>query len=198
MVNVPRFGRAYARIRRGLNFAEGTLMTQKYSSFRIFRNFAIAAVFALLLLGATSTSVRAHEPIVGLWQATWTDADTNDVVLNLWDAWHSDHTEIQNDSTDVIKGFVCQGAWTSLGRRTYGLTHPSFNYVGANGQLDKTSVGLISEKVTVSKDGKTFAGPGIIKVLSGIDPFDPSATVLFTENINISAKRVTVDTSQLP
>jgi hypothetical protein len=42
------------------------------------------------------------------------------------------------------------------------------------------------EKVTVSKDGKTFAGSGIIKVLSGIDPFDPTATVLSTENISVS------------
>jgi hypothetical protein len=173
-------------------------MAGKCSSFRVLRNLAIVTFFALLLLGATSTSVRADEPIVGLWQATWTDAVTKGVVLNLWDAWHSDRTETQNDSGPVIAGFVCQGEWTSLGQRTYGLTHPAFNYVGANGQLDTTSVTLIFEKVTVSKDGKTFAGPGIIKVLSGIDPFDPSAMVLSTENINISAKRVTVDTSQLP
>ena len=93
-------------------------MTGKYSCFRVLRNFAIVAVFALLLLGATSTSVRADEPIVGLWQATWTDAVTNGVVLNVWDAWHSDHTETQNDSGPVIAGFVCQGAWTSLGQRT--------------------------------------------------------------------------------
>jgi len=177
-------------------------MTGKYGSFRVLRNFAIVAFFALLLLGATSTSVRADEPIVepivGLWQATWTDASTHAVVLNLWDAWHSDHTESQNDSGPVVTGFVCQGEWALLGQRTYGLTHPAFNYVGANGQLDTTSVTLILEKVTVSKDGKTFAGSGIMKVLSGIDPFDPTATVLFSENINISAKRVTVDTSQLP
>ena len=38
----------------------------------------------------------------------------------------------------------------------------------------------------------------IIRVLSAMDPFDQSATVLFTENINISAKRVTVHPSQPP
>ena len=173
-------------------------MAGKYRIPGVWRTWAIIAGFALVLLGAASTTARADEPIVGLWQATWTDAGTRGVVANVWDVWHSDHTETQNDSGPVIAGFVCQGAWTSLGQRTYGLTHPSFNYVGANGQLDTTSVSLIFEKVTVSKDGKTFAGPGIIKVLSGIDPFDPNATVLFTEKINISAKRVTVDTSQLP
>ena len=169
-------------------------MIGKYPGLRL----AIAATFALLLLGAFTTRARADEPIVGLWQATWTDATTHATVLNLWDAWHSDHTETQNDSGPVIAGFVCQGAWIPLGQRTYGLTHPSFNYVGADGHLDTTSVTLIFEKVTVSQDGKTFAGSGIFKTLSGIDPFDPSATVLFSENINITGKRVTVDPSQLP
>ena len=35
--------------------------------------------------------------------------------------------------------FVCQGAWKSLGERTYGLTHPAFNYLAPNGQLDTGS-----------------------------------------------------------
>jgi hypothetical protein len=64
-------------------------MTEKYSCFRVLRNFAIVGFFALLLLGATSTSVRADEPIVGLWQETWTDTQTKSVVLNLWDVWHA-------------------------------------------------------------------------------------------------------------
>jgi hypothetical protein len=173
-------------------------MTAKFRSLRVFINFAIVVAFALLVLGAMSTAARADEPIVGMWQATWTDATTHAVVLNLWDVWHSDHTETQNDSGPVITGFVCQGAWISLGQRTYGLTHPAFNYVGSDGHLDTTSVTLIFEKVTVSKDGKTFAGSGIFKVLSGIDPFDPSASLISSENINITGKRVTVDPSQLP
>ena len=173
-------------------------MTAKFRSLRVFLSVAIVVAFALLVLGAMSTVARADEPIVGMWQATWTDATTHAVVLNLWDVWHSDHTETQNDSGPVITGFVCQGAWISLGQRTYGLTHPAFNYVGSDGHLDTTSVMLIFEKVTVSKDGKTFSGPGIIKVLSGIDPFDPSASLISSENININAKRVTVDPSQLP
>jgi hypothetical protein len=173
-------------------------MTAKFRSLRVFINFAIVVAFALLVLGAMSTAARADEPIVGMWQATWTDATTHAVVLNLWDVWHSDHTETQNDSGPVITGFVCQGAWILLGQRTYGLTHPAFNYVGSDGHLDTTSVTLIFEKVTVSKDGKTFAGSGIFKVLSGIDPFDPSASLISSENINITGKRVTVDPSQLP
>ena len=92
----------------------------------------LLAATAILKMASGHSIALAEELIVGLWQATWKDATSGDVVLNVGDVWHSDHTETQNDSGPVIAGFVCQGAWTSLGQRTYGLTHPSFNYVGAN------------------------------------------------------------------
>ena len=44
--------------------------------------FSAAIVLAFAL---TATSARADEPIVGLWQVTWTDADTHQVVLDVWD-----------------------------------------------------------------------------------------------------------------
>ena len=162
---------------------------------------AALALMLLLAFGAASEA-SADEPIVGLWQATWTDASggpTNgSVVANVWDVWHSDYTETQNDSGPVIAGFVCQGAWKSEGNRTYFLSHPSFNYVGAKGDLDTTSVSIVYERVTVSRDGNSFSGTGLIKGFSGIDPFDPTATVLYTFPIGITAKRVIPDSSQLP
>jgi len=108
----------------------------------------LAALALMLLLGfGTASEASADEPIVGLWQATWTDASggpTNgSVVANVWDVWHSDYTETQNDSGPVIIGFVCQGAWKSEGNRTYFLSHPSFNYVGVDGHLDTTSVSIV-------------------------------------------------------
>jgi hypothetical protein len=69
---------------------------------------------------------------------------------------------------------------------------------GADGHLDTTSVSVVHEKVTVSTDGNSFSGTGLEKVFSGIDPFDPSATVFFTFPINITAKRVIPDPSVLP
>ncbi len=162
------------------------------------RNRALIAAVALLMLGTASSRARAEEPIVGFWQATWIDASNNTVFANVWDVWHSDHTETQNDSGPIINGFVCQGAWKSLGERTYGLTHPAFNYTAPNGTLDPTMSFLILEKVTVAKDGESFAGTGIFKTLSGIDPYDPHATLLSTLNLNITAKRVTVDPKELP
>ena len=163
----------------------------------------LAAALTLTTMG--SSRAWADEPIVGFWHAKWTDATTGAVVNDLWDAWHSDHTEMQNDIGPILGGFVCQGAWTSLGKRTYGLTHPVFNYLyppsspeDQEGVEDTTSSTLVLEKVTVSKDGNSFQGTGFIKQISGTDAEDPKAKVLSTESIIISATRIIVDKSQLP
>jgi len=159
-----------------------------------------AAVLAAML-GFGASAALAEEPIVGLWLATWTfnsGGPSDTVLLQTWDVWHADRTEAMNDSGPVIAGFVCQGAWKPLGNRTYFLSHPNFNYAGADGHLDSTSSGVTYEKVTVSKDGNSFEGTGLIKVFTGIDPFDPSATLLFSLPVKIKAKRVVPDPSQLP
>lgn len=149
-----------------------------------------------------ATSASANEPIVGLWQVTWTDADTHEVVLKVWDVWHADQTETENDTTPILIGNVCQGAWIPLGNRTYGLTHPAFNFLSApedqEGQPDPSSSALILERVTVSNDGNSYQGPGIFKTIAGMDPLDPNAAVLSSENLTITAKRVQVDKTQLP
>jgi hypothetical protein len=68
----------------------------------------------------------------------------------------------------------------------------------ASTALASEPVTVIYEKVTVSKDGNSFSGTGAVKGYSGIDPFDPSATTLYTFPINITGKRVIPDPSQLP
>ena len=89
-----------------------------------------------------------------------------------------------------------------LGNRTYGLTHPSFNFLSApedqEGQPDPNTSALILERVTVSNDGNSYQGKGVVKTIAGMDPLDPTAAVLSSENIIISGKRVQVDKSQLP
>jgi hypothetical protein len=144
----------------------------------------------------------ADEPIVGYWQVTWKDADTHEVVAKIWDVWHADRTETENDTFPILTGNVCQGAWIPLGHRTYGLTHPAFNFLSApedqEGQPDPNSSGLILERVTVSNDGNSYQGRGLVKTIAGMDPLDPHAAVLSSEKITITAKRVQVDKSQLP
>jgi hypothetical protein len=162
----------------------------------------LTAAILAAMLGLGASRALADEPIVGLWLATWTDhgggPSEGTVVLKAWDVWHADRTETQNDSGPVTFGFVCQGAWTPLGNRTYFLSHPSFNYLGADGHLDTTSSTVIYEKVTVSKDGNSFEGTGLIKSFTGTDPFDPSATVIGSFPIKVKGKRVVADAKQLP
>jgi hypothetical protein len=172
----------------------------------------LAAIVILLLAGWSSSALaeeprgddqRRSEPIVGFWQITWTDAVSGAVILNGWDTWHSDHTETQDDNSPILFGNVCQGAWISLGERSFGLTHPSFFFFTSpesqEGQQDTTMSQVIFERVTVANDRKTFTGTGIIKNVEGINPLDPTAPLIGTpEKINITGTRVTVDVSQLP
>jgi hypothetical protein len=163
---------------------------------------ALTAAVAAVMLAMGASMALADEPIVGLWLATWIDDSAGpgrgNVVAKVWDVWHADHTETQNDSGPVVAGFVCQGAWKALGNRTYFLSHPSFNYLGPDGHLDATSVSVIYEKVTVSKDGNYFEGKGVARTVTGLDPFDPSATLIGSLPVRIKAKRVVPDPSQLP
>jgi hypothetical protein len=162
----------------------------------------LTAAVLTAMLGFGASRAFADEPIVGLWLATWTDhsggPSEGTVVLSAWDVWHADRTETQNDSGPVIIGFVCQGAWKPIGGRTYFLSHPTFSYTGADGHLDTTNSGVIYEKVTVSKDAKSYQGTGLIKIFTGIDPFDPAATVIGSLPIKITGKRVVPDPKQLP
>jgi hypothetical protein len=169
----------------------------------LFKSIRLLPAIAILVLPVWNSIASADEPIVGFWQVTWTDATSKAVVNNVWDVWHSDHTETQDDTSPILFGNVCQGAWISLGKRTFGLTHPAFNFLTSpedqEGLVDTTNSALILERVAVAKDGKTFNGTGIIKTIQGMNPLDPAALVIGTpETINIVGTRVTVDVSQLP
>src|SRR5215469_10000817 len=112
------------------------------------KSLALPAAIAILMLPVWSSITLAAQPIVGLWQVTWTDPFNGQVINLVWDTWHSDRTETQNDSTNSISSAespvggsnVSQGAWLPLGNRTYGLTHPAFNFLDSpedqEGNLD--------------------------------------------------------------
>jgi hypothetical protein len=167
-----------------------------------------AVAVALLGLGASSASAdesaehRTREPIVGLWQVAMKGATT----FYLWDAWHSDRTETQNDTGSTLGGNVCQGAWVPLGHRTYGLSHPYFIFnvpgvpgftEGNEGEFAGASC-VALERVTVNESGNNYRGTGHVKCVLGADPFDPTAHVVFTGDFKVTGKRVTVGVSQLP
>ena len=149
---------------------------------------------------------QGKEPIVGLWLILLTD-DSGNIVDRVISGWTSDGLEFDQDISPMLTGYVCYGTWVKLDHRTYGLTHPFFTFqdVNSNGEGSEATEGqwdgnsaYFNYKVTVDKDGKTFTGKEVVKVVQGPDPYDPNATVLFTGTFNLSATKIEVDKSLLP
>lgn len=177
------------------------------SSYGRWINVATVAMAALMIVGFASANAQAKEPIVGFWAMTTKDADGN-VVDHIFSGWTSDGLEFDQDVVPILIENACYGKWIKVGPRTYGLTHPFFNFNDINfngegteeteGQWDGSS-GLITYTVIVAKDAKTFTGKEILKIVSGPDPYDPNATVLDTFlGMTVTGKRIDVDKSQLP
>jgi hypothetical protein len=174
---------------------------------RLGKSVAMVTMAALLMVGFASASVSAAEPIVGFWAITTKDGAGN-IIDHIFSGWTSDGLEFDQDVAPVLIENSCYGKWIKLGKRQYGLTHPFFNFNDPNfngegteeteGQWDGTSA-VIGYTIIVAKDGKTFTGKENFKVLSGPDPYDPAATVLFSQTgLTVSAVRIEVDKSQLP
>ena len=36
------------------------------------------------------------------------------------------------DLSPILTGYVCYGTWVKVGKNTYGLTHPFFNFMDVN------------------------------------------------------------------
>jgi hypothetical protein len=162
-------------------------------------------VLTLMLLGGSAAS--AAEPIVGLWQITVRDSHGN-FVDNVFSAWTSNGLESDQDISPILTGYVCYGHWIKLSGRTYALTHPFFTFMdpNANGEGSEATEGFsdgnsgyFNYVVTVSNDGSGFTGKENLKLVQGLNPYDPSAAVLFSETgLTLSATKIEVDTSLLP
>jgi hypothetical protein len=120
--------------------------------------------------------------IVGLWKTKFIAG--GQVVDQGFDVWHSDGTEVLNDTPPPSTGNVCLGVWIKTGKSTYKLKHPSWNFDPA-GNLIGTVV--IREDVTVSNDGNSYKGTFTL------DVFDLAGNRLDHANGTISAQRITVD-----
>ena len=154
----------------------------------------LSAVAFLTMAAASSTANAAAQPIVGLWEVTVTL--TGQPVLDSFETWSSDGTQAETAIKPVLSGNVCLGLWTSLGKQSYGLTHPVYNF-DDTGTANGTSANLMY-RVTLSHGNNSFSGNASLTVFDGIDPFDPAATVLATFTGTVTAKRITVNKSQLP
>jgi hypothetical protein len=162
---------------------------------------------AFMALGSGVSNAAASEPIVGLWQITVKDS-SGSFFDSVFSGWTSDGLEFDQDVAPILIGEVCYGHWIKLNGHTYALTHPFFNFMdpSVNGEgtestegfSDGTS-GYFNYVVTVSNDGKSFTGRENIKEVTGLNPYDPKAKVLFKQTgLTLSATKIEVDSSLLP
>jgi hypothetical protein len=101
---------------------------------------------------------RGDRSIVGLWHLTFL---INGVAVNQgFRQWHSDGTEILNDTAPPVTGNVCLGVWVQTGRRTYRLKHPAWRFDAA-GNLIGTQ--LLREEVTLARGGNSFTASATLE-----------------------------------
>ena len=155
----------------------------QYSPSGVPSEFSSGPRIVLAQFGKNDRDDPARDPsIVGLWRVTFTVG--GQIVDEGFDVWHSDGTEVLNDTVAPSTGNVCLGVWQQTGRRTYKLKHPSWTY-DANGVL--TGTAIIRENVTIDRSGRTFSGT------QTLDVYDLNNNLLFHGEGEITGKRITVD-----
>jgi hypothetical protein len=105
-----------------------------------------------------------------------------------FDQWHSDGTEILNDTAPPQPpngaGTVCLGVFKKTGPRAYELNHPFWSF-DANGNLVAT--GVFRESVTVDAGGDSYGGSFTF------DLFDLSGNLIDEVKGTLTATRITPD-----
>ena len=141
------------------------------------------------LLQATerrTENIDNNSPIVGLWHVRF--LSNNQLFDEGFDQWHSDGTEILNDTAPPQPangaGTVCLGVFQQTGSRTYKLRHPFWSF-DANGNL--AGSGVFLEKVTVDGSGNNYRGS------FSFITYDLSGSTTSEVTGEIKAQRITVD-----
>jgi len=110
--------------------------------------------------------------IVGLWDVQF--LVDGQVVDEGFDQYHSDGTEVLNDTPPPAAGSVCLGIYVKTGKRSIKLKHPSWIYDATN----TTVIGraTILENITLDPSGNSFTGTFILQLrdLMG-NPLAPDA-----------------------
>jgi hypothetical protein len=146
---------------------------------------ASAALLSLSVAPALHTADAnegAPEPaIAGFWYVQFIAG--GHVVDDGFDVWHSDGTEVLNDSPAPSSGNVCLGVWVKTGQFTYTLKHPSWIFDGAGVNL--IGIAMIREQVTLSRDGNSYSGTATF------DAYDTKGNLLSHDTALLTGQRIT-------
>ena len=84
-----------------------------------------------------------NEPIVGMWMIIVTDATTRTPLTGSSPDGPATGWSSIRISSPILTGYVCYGTWVKVGKNTYGLTHPFFDFmdVNANGEGTEATAG---------------------------------------------------------
>lgn len=129
--------------------------------------------------------------IVGFWKARFVSEGSDGipdgtVVDSPFVQWHSDGTEIMNSTRVPATGSFCMGIWHRTGKFTYELNHFTLAFDTSNNFVGP---GQIREQITLDKKGNSYSGTFTI------DQYNPAGTLLAEVTGNVTATRVTVDTT---
>lgn len=125
----------------------------------------IAATTRVVAETRDTTTAADNQTITGLWDLQFIAGDQ--VVDEGFDQYHSDGTEILNDTPPPAAGNVCLGVWAKTGGHTLKLKHPSWIYDPTNTFVIGTAT--ILEQITLDDDGNSFTGTFAVQLrdLSG-------------------------------
>jgi hypothetical protein len=122
---------------------------------------------------------RGSSSIVGLWYVAF--SSQGQVIDQAFEQWHSDGTEILNDTSAPATDNVCLGVWEQTDSHHYKLNHPSW-FFDLNGNLLGTVI--IKETVRLSNDGRSFFGT------STADAYDTAGNFLGEDSGTVTGKRI--------
>ena len=125
----------------------------------------------------------AEASIAGMWFSG--SVEDGEVLLNAFELWNSDGTQILNDQSPILAGNVCLGAWTKTGPLTYSLKHPSWIYDDRGEQV--VGIAWLLEKIVLDPGGDRYTGDLRVEVT------DLEGNVLDTLNFKLAAQRITAD-----
>ena len=132
-----------------------------------------------------------NDQIVGFWRAKFISEGSSSIpdgtlVDNPFVEWHSDGTEIMNSTRAPVTQSFCMGVWQKTGKSSYELNHFALGFDTSNNFVGPAQ---IQEDVTLDKKADQYTGT------FKIDQYDPSGNLLAEVVGNITATRITVNTT---